>query len=174
MRKITGIILHCTATRPDFMPGATTAARVDEIRRWHVDGNGWSDIGYHFVIDRDGTIAKGRPIEKDGAHVRGRNAGTIGISLFGGHGSSENDEFAENFTPAQETALRGLLRDLEAKYGAVPITGHNQYAAKACPGFYVPKWLADLPRLDPAKKEPWWFGLLDWLANRFGKETRDD
>lgn len=170
MRKITGIILHCTATRPDFLEGHPTAFKVAEVKRWHL-ANGWSDIGYHFLIDRDGTIAKGRPIEKDGAHVRGHNAGTIGISLFGGHGSSEKDAFADNFTPAQETALRGLLRDMRAQYGDVPVTGHNQYAAKACPGFFVPAWLASLKKLPAAKKEPWWFALMDWLAAKLSKET---
>lgn len=145
MRKITGIIIHCTATRPAFMEGHSTAAKVAEIRRWHVDpkprGNGWSDIGYHFLIDRNGAVAKGRPIERDGAHVRGHNKGTIGISLFGGHGSAETDSFGVNFTGEQAAALRKLVNDLRAKYGMVPITGHNEYAAKACPGFNVQTWL---------------------------------
>lgn len=169
MRQITGAIIHCTATRPDFMPGASTEDRVTEIRRWHVQGNGWADIGYHFLIDRDGTVYPGRAIERDGAHVRGHNRGTIGISLFGGHGSSETDQFADNFTPEQEAALRKLLRDLRGKYGPVPVTGHNQYSRKACPGFNVPAWLEDVKR----PHEPWWFSLLDALAKLFGKEARD-
>jgi len=141
MRKITGIIIHCTATRPAFMEGHSTAAKVAEIRRWHTDDRGWSDIGYHFLIDRNGAVAKGRPIERDGAHVRGHNKGTIGISLFGGHGSAETDSFGVNFTGEQAVALRKLVNDLRAKYGMVPITGHNEYAAKACPGFNVQTWL---------------------------------
>jgi len=103
---------------------------------------GWSDIGYHYLIDRDGTVAKGRPIERVGAHVRGHNAGSIGISLFGGHGSSENDAFADNFTPEQDAALRDLLSDLRREYPAIKrISGHNEFAAKACPGFRVGRWL---------------------------------
>ena len=142
MRKITGIIIHCAATRPDFMAGATTAERVAEIKRWHVQDRGWSDIGYHYLIDRDGTVAKGRPIERDGAHVKGHNKGTIGICLFGGHGSSENDAFADNFTEAQDRALLGLIHTLRDEYGDLPISGHNEYAAKACPGFRVSRWYA--------------------------------
>lgn len=168
MRQIKSAIIHCTATRPDFMPGSSTAARVAEIRRWHLD-RGFSDIGYHFLIDRDGTVYPGRHIERDGAHVRGHNRGTIGISLFGGHGSSETDKFSENFTPEQEAALRKLLKELRGKYGPVPVTGHNFYAAKACPGFNVPSWLADVKR----PHEPWWFGVFDALAKLFGKEARD-
>ena len=149
MRKLTEIIVHCTATRPDFMAGQSTAAKVAEIKRWHVQDNGWSDIGYHYLIDRDGTVATGRPIERDGAHVQGHNAGTIGISLFGGHGSAETDAFAENFTPDQERALAGLIDKLRAKYGNLALSGHNQYAAKACPGFNVPSWWAG--RSQPAE-----------------------
>jgi len=108
---------------------------VAEIKRWHVEkpptGRGWKDIGYHYLIDRDGTIAAGRHVSITGAHVQGHNTGTIGISLFGGHGSAETDSFAEHFTAAQDKALRSLISDLHKRYGNVPVTGHNQYAAKA-------------------------------------------
>lgn len=149
MRDIVGIVVHCTATHPDFMENATTAERVEEIRRWHVQLNGWSDIGYHYLIDRDGTVAEGRPMSRDGAHVRGHNTGTVGISLFGGHGSSETDAFSDHFTEAQDRALRKLISDIEAPRGDLPITGHNEYAAKACPGFRVSRWLKEGPIAAP-------------------------
>lgn len=81
MRDINEIIVHCTATRPDWWQGKSTSEKVDEIRRWHVEDRGWRDIGYHYLIDRDGTVAKGRPVEQVGAHCKGHNTGTIGISL---------------------------------------------------------------------------------------------
>lgn len=143
MRPINEIIVHCTATKPEFMPGATTAARVAEVKRWHIQDRGWKDIGYHWLIDRDGTVAVGRPVEQVGAHVQGHNTGTIGISLFGGDGSNEKDAFAKNFTFAQEVALRKLIADLRVRFPAITkVTGHNQYAAKACPGFNAPLWYA--------------------------------
>lgn len=141
MRKITEIIIHCTATRPDFMDGAPAATKVREVRKWHL-ARGWSDVGYHYLIDRDGSVAEGRPIERDGAHVRGRNAGTIGIALFGGHGSSETDLFHDNFTISQNSALKDLISELHEQFGPVPVAGHNEYAAKACPGFNVKTWLS--------------------------------
>ena len=55
------IILHCSATRPDWMQGRSFADQVAEIRRWHVQGNGWRDIGYHHLIGRAGERAAGRP-----------------------------------------------------------------------------------------------------------------
>jgi hypothetical protein len=68
------------------MAGKPTSEKVAEVRRWHVQDRGWKDIGYHFLIDRDGTVAKGRPVEQVGAHTMDHNVGSIGISLFGGHG----------------------------------------------------------------------------------------
>ena len=151
MRQITEAIVHCTATRPDWWAGKRSSEKVAEVRKWHVEGRGWSDIGYHFLIDRDGTVTKGRPMARDGAHVRGHNKGTIGISLFGGHGSSENDAFSDNFTPEQDAALRELLRTLMRDYGFSKVSGHNEYAAKACPGFRVDRWLNNRP---PERKSP--------------------
>jgi hypothetical protein len=145
MRPINEIIIHCTATRPDWDKDQTPQEKLASIRSWHLD-RGWSDIGYHFVIFRDGTVLTGRPIEKVGAHVKGHNTGTIGVSLEGGFGSATTDSFSDHFTEEQEKALRDLLKDLQNKYSVDKITGHNQYAAKACPGFDVPTWLN--------KKEP--------------------
>ena len=147
MRKITEIIVHATATRADWWANRRTADKVAEVKAWHVDpkpkGRGWSDIGYHFLIDRDGTVAEGRPIERTGAHVKGHNTGTIGITLFGGHGGEKDNAFADNFTEDQDAALRKLVARLQAEYGpGLKLSGHHEYANKACPCFDVRKWFA--------------------------------
>ena len=64
MRDINKIIIHCTAT-----PEGRDVS-VDTIRQWHLD-RGWSDIGYHYIIDLEGNLHEGRPVERQGAHVRG-------------------------------------------------------------------------------------------------------
>ena len=152
MRALSEIIIHCSATRPEWMAKDATLAKVAEIRRWHLSDRGWRDIGYHYIIDRNGTLATGRPLEKVGAHVQGRNTGTIGVCLIGGHGSAETDPFAKHYTIAQEKALRRLLADLRKRYPTIKaISGHNQFAAKACPGFNVPKWLGE-PQVNEAPK----------------------
>jgi N-acetylmuramoyl-L-alanine amidase len=156
MRPLNEIIIHCTATRADWWSFKTTQEKVAEVRRWHMDDRGWSDIGYHFLIDRDGTVMEGRPLEKVGAHVKGHNTGTIGISLFGGHGGAANDGFLDNFTEDQERALHTLIRKLQDDYPSITkISGHNQYANKACPTFSVPAWLegARSVRSKPAVQE---------------------
>lgn len=149
MRPINEIIIHCTATRPDWERTLLPKKKLAIIRGWHKD-RGWSDIGYHFVIFRDGTVLPGRPIEKIGAHVKGHNTGTIGVSLEGGFGSATTDSFSDHFTEEQERALKDLLKDLQSKYDIDKITGHNQYAAKACPGFDVPTWLGE-EKEEPSK-----------------------
>lgn len=142
MRNIQEVVIHCTATDTNWRAGSKTSAKVSEVRKWHVKDRGWRDIGYHYLIDRDGTVAKGRPIGQTGAHVRGHNTGTVGIALFGGRTSDANDQFADNFTEDQDKALRDLIADLQDIYGPLKVSGHNQYAAKACPGFNAPKWHA--------------------------------
>jgi len=142
MRPINEIIIHATATPPNWRSRSTTSSKVAEVRRWHVRDRGWSDIGYHYLIDRDGTVAKGRPIERVGAHVKGHNHGTIGIALFGGAGGTENDRFEDHYTPEQGRALRNLMASLQSQYPTISkYSGHNQYAAKACPCFNVPRWM---------------------------------
>jgi len=146
MRDIDTIVVHCTATRPQWWAGKSAEEKVREVRHWHVFGNNWADIGYHFLIDRDGTVVEGRPVERTGAHARGHNTTSIGISLFGGHGSERTDDFSDHFTPEQDKALRGLIQKLEVEHpGIRKIIGHNEVSAKACPGFQVKSWLQHKP-----------------------------
>ena len=131
MRRIDKIILHCTATPEgkDFT--------VQQIRDWHVRGNGWSDIGYHFVVDRYGNVHAGRPIEKPGAHTKGQNANSIGVSYVGGC-ATDGRTPKDTRTPAQRSAIVGLIKDLKRRYGShITVHGHNEFAAKSCPSFKV-------------------------------------
>ena len=82
MRNVDEIIIHCSDTPED------REVSVEEIRKWHTlpkpKGNGWKDIGYHFVVLLDGTIAIGRPLGEVGAHTLGHNRDTIGVCYVGG------------------------------------------------------------------------------------------
>lgn len=137
------ICIHCTATQTDWMAGKGLAAQVAEIRLWHVRDRGWRDIGYHWIIGRDGSVLPGRRETEIGAGVEGHNTGVIHCTLIGGHDSAETDAFRTNYTAAQDAALRKLIGEIKARSQISLITGHNQYAAKACPGFYVPNWLKE-------------------------------
>lgn len=136
MRYIDKHVVHCAATPPSMDIG------VDEIRQWHTVGNGWSDIGYHFVIRRDGTIELGRPIERAGAHAKGHNANSVGTCLVGG---VDEDMFPEdNFTKEQKASLRAIDTGIKAFVdNEVETLGHRDLpgVTKDCPCFDVKKWL---------------------------------
>jgi hypothetical protein len=146
MRMLDTIIVHCTATRADWWADRRSEDKLAECRKWHTDpppnGRGWSDIGYHYLIDRDGTVLEGRPIERAGAHAKGHNAHSVGISLWGGHGGTQDDKFEEHFTPEQDRALRRLIAQLRMEYPAIKsVIGHNEVSPKMCPCFQVTEWM---------------------------------
>jgi len=99
---------------------ATESGDAAAFRRYHIEVKGWDDIGYHFVILRDGTIEPGRPLNKEGAHKRGRNRTHVGICLVG------ND----TFTKAQLVSLVELLKQLQGEHAIVAIEPHHE----DCPG----------------------------------------
>jgi hypothetical protein len=120
-RAINKIIIHHTASSQD-----TT---VEQIRDWHVNGNGWSDIGYHFIILKDGTVANGRHINKTGSHCKGQNAGSIGICVTG----NTNNEPP---TKPQVESLYGKLKMLCEEYhlDRHNVYGHRDFSTSECPG----------------------------------------
>lgn len=126
MRTIHEIIIHCSATREglDF--------RAADIDRWHRE-RGWHSIGYHYVIDLDGTIEKGRALSDIGAHCSGHNAHSIGICYIGG--LDENGNPADTRTPAQRTALLRLIHELKEQFPEARVYGHRDFSAKSCPCF---------------------------------------
>ena len=102
MRKINKLIVHCSAT-PEYKN-----FDVNDIREWHVKGNGWSDCGYHYVIKLDGTLQEGRPVEKIGAHCAGHNRDSIGVCYIGGMDKNMK-EWKDTRTPEQTETLHDLL-----------------------------------------------------------------
>lgn len=126
MRAIKEIIVHCSATKPSVDIGAK------EIKVWHTRDRHWEDIGYHYVIRRNGFIERGRPEWRQGAHCTGHNRHSIGVCYVGG--LDQNGNPADTRTPAQKRALLTLLKELVTKYRC-QIHGHKEYAPKACPCF---------------------------------------
>lgn len=129
------LVVHCSATK------ATWDGGVKEIRRWHMQDNHWSDVGYHFVIKRDGTIEYGRPVWAIGAGVAGYNAASLHICLVGGVDNDGKPE--DNFRPIQKAALAFLLSHLKRLVAKkATVCGHMDFpgVTKACPSFDVKAW----------------------------------
>lgn len=138
IRRTTDFIaVHCSATKPLQDIGAS------EIRKWHVEDNGWSDIGYHSVIRRSGAIELGRPLHVSGAHVKGFNSRSVGICMVGGIDDNGNPE--DNFTPEQWESLEVTLDYYHLIYPGAEILGHRDFpgVSKACPSFDVAAWLKE-------------------------------
>jgi N-acetyl-anhydromuramyl-L-alanine amidase AmpD len=128
IEEVKYIVLHCAETP------ATMDIGVAEIRQWHLK-RGWFDIGYHYVIRRDGTIETGRPTDRPGAHARGFNHISLGICLVGGKGDDE-------FTDDQWDALAGLVIGLKQAHPDAMVLGHRDLpnVNKTCPNFDAREW----------------------------------
>ena len=130
MRKITEIIIHCSATKEgkDFT--------VEDIDRWHRQ-RGFSGVGYHFIIRLDGSIQAGRSKNLIGAHCKGHNTISLGVCYIGG--LSTDGKPKDTRTAAQKDSLHALVEQLKEEFPLATVHGHNEFANKACPCFDVQK-----------------------------------
>lgn len=133
-RRIDEIIVHCTAT-PEGQDRT-----VEQIRQDHIKNRGFSDIGYHLVVYRDGSVHKGRDVDIAGAHATNHNAHSIGVVYVGGVENRPGVPYAQlkpkdTRTDQQKASLLALLMDLRKLYPTAKIHGHRDFANKACPSF---------------------------------------
>lgn len=129
MRKIDKIVIHCA----DTPKGAYFD--VKDIRKWHVEERGWSDVGYHYIILLDGKIEKGREDAVIGAHVAGHNKTSLGICIIGGANGEDTR------TTAQKASLVHLISTLRRLYPDSIVLGHRDFkgVTKKCPCFDAQK-----------------------------------
>lgn len=115
------VVVHHSAMLPTEGPR--------DIQYVHIHQRGFLDIGYHFVIDREGRIYEGRTLARHGAHVSGHNAGTLGIVLTG------NYEVLKP-APMQMARLQWLIQTLQRQYPITHLAGHRDFAPgkTLCPG----------------------------------------
>ena len=123
MKTIDAIVIHCSATR------AGQDVHAADIDKWHKE-RGFACIGYNFVIDLDGTVEVGRPLNRDGAHCNtaglsgvSYNKHSIGICYVGGLDAFGNP--ADTRTPEQKLALANLVYKLMDEYPIVEVIGHR-------------------------------------------------
>ena len=128
MRKINLIVLHCTASRPNQHISMELLHQMHKAR-------GWKCCGYHYYIEKDGSLFQTRDENEIGMHARHYNAHSIGICYEGG--LDEKGHEADTRTPAQRAALIALLRSLKIDYPDAEIMGHCELEGvhKACPSF---------------------------------------
>jgi len=127
-RRVEKVFIHCSAS--DMALRDNTL--VNEITHWHLD-RGFNDIGYHFVIDKLGTLLTGRSLEKIPAAQKGHNTGSIAICVHG----------YASFTVTSRHRLRAFCAEInEAYFGRITFHGHCEVSPKACPIFNYRKLLS--------------------------------
>jgi N-acetylmuramoyl-L-alanine amidase len=134
-RKISWIILHCTATSQN--------AKVESILRYWRDVLKWKSVGYHVLIDPQGKPHVLASDEQITNGVKGFNRESIHISYIGGVGA--NGKPLDNRTQSQRETMKSLVEYYKAKYPDAEVKGHNDFTnLKACPSFKVSEWLKEV------------------------------
>jgi hypothetical protein len=153
MTRPTRLTIHHSAVYFRDTRTSTCAAQIQRIQRDHMQGEGWADIGYHFLIDPAGRIWEGRELRWQGAHAEGdNNIGNIGICVLGnflrGRGGQQP-------TRNQVESMRHLVSHLMQRYefGADSIHVHRDFKATECPGPLLESVVAQLTR-DLSRKGP--------------------
>lgn len=120
------VIVHCTSTK--------NGVHVDfeAIKKDHIENRGWSSVGYHLLINYDGEVHKGRPLNVQGAHVEGANHDSIGICLAG------TDKYSKKQLDVLRYQLDGILQIYNIK--VYSMYSHCDFDSarkqgKTCPGF---------------------------------------
>ena len=150
MAKLKRLVLHCTAT-----PEGREVSSAD-IRHWHCDpvgkgGRGWKQVGYTDMIHLDGKVERlvenNEDANVDPWEVTNGAAGYNSTSrhvVYVGGVAKDGRTPKDTRTAAQLKAMEAYVKDFHRRFPGIPIVGHNQLAAKACPSFDVPEWLKEI------------------------------
>jgi N-acetylmuramoyl-L-alanine amidase len=122
----------------------TPQARLRQIQSYHMDVQGWCDIGYNYLVSRDGRMWRGRGVGVLGSHVGDNNSGNVGISFMGTHTST-------TATATQLCSAAKLLAVLHDEHPALSLSsadikGHRQYGGTECPGTALFNQIDDIIR----------------------------
>lgn len=175
--------VRCVVVHTQGAPGNADGS-VQGIHAYHRQppahgGRGWAGVGYHFVVRKHGAVERGRPLERQGAHVHGYNHASVGICCSG------NGDLAD-FTPAQKQSLRALVEDLRVEFPGARVHGHrplvdelvdrgelpNRFrTTKTCPGARVNtaelQQLIGLEPVVPRRGDRRWSRYFnDWVVLR--------
>ncbi len=129
MREIKHIVIHHSKS--------SLKTTAEDIDKWHRE-RGWAGIGYHFVVEGDGKLVRGREVSRIGAHVRGHNSNSIGICVVG-----DNAIVARKWRASQITSLVKVVDILKVMFPEAIVLGHRDMpdTNTSCPGLFIKELL---------------------------------
>lgn len=137
MNGIQAITVHHDGMPPEIIrTQAEAASRLELIRNSHVQSRGWADIGYHLIVDPQGRIWQGRPMNLQGAHVKDCNPHNLGVLMMG--------NFEEQHPTREALATLDQLLAQQAMVNRVPFSAirtHQEWASTACPGRHLQAYM---------------------------------
>ncbi|MDQ3037581.1 MAG: peptidoglycan recognition protein family protein, partial [Myxococcota bacterium] len=156
------IAIHHTVTPS----GGDIASRLRGIQAYHMDSNGWCDVGYHFLVSLDGTLWEGRELDLLGTHVLSNNTGNVGISYIGCFHSSGCSTYTP-FTPPDAMVDSGgrLAGAIARIYGIAvspeTVKGHRDHSGQttSCPGDHLHSRLGRIRELASGPSSPRFRGV---------------
>lgn len=141
-----GALTKRTVTDRIILHHAAGNGSVESVHNYH-ESLGWSGIGYHYYVRKDGSIYRGRPEEMVGGHTSGYNYCSIGVCA---EGNFETDVMSD----AQREAIRALVLDIRTRYPDTQTIRHKDVAATACPGKNYPFEYIAAAEPDPEDTPP--------------------
>jgi len=116
-----------------------------EIERKHMIDKNWNNVGYHYLITREGTIYEGTKLGYKGIHVGGANTGKVGILIMGDYHHQIWD-FDDDLSNTQLAVANNLIIGLKKRLSITELGGHRDYGTTAtvCPGNILYEKLDDL------------------------------
>lgn len=122
-RSLVGAVVHHTAGSNAYTSVAQAMQQIRNDQAYHIDGRGWCDIGYNFIVDKWGNIYEGRANSLTqaviGVHAGGFNTGTVGVSMLGSYTTAPS--------AATQDAVGRIIGWRLAQYGVDP-QGWMSYA----------------------------------------------
>ena len=144
MKRIEKLIIHCTATRPDF------EITKRHIKDWHLIGRGWKRLGYSDLINLKGELISLTDWNQDELIQNHEMTwGAAGINSISRHvvyagGVNKNDVAEDTRNNYQNYTLEHYVKFILLRYPWITVHGHNEFSNKACPSFDVQEWLKEI------------------------------
>ena len=137
--RVTDVFLHHTTgeQQTEIQPW------IRSIQRFHQQTRGWNDIGYSYLVDRNGTVWEGRG-HNVGAHTKGFNSTGIGIAYLG--------DGRQEVPQAALRSVNQLIDWLAERYPIRLVRGHRNVGKTECPGGWLDGWLLAGRPVEPLKR----------------------